>query len=164
MFSPPWCSMPHSRASVVESSLSPASRPVASPIAGLPPGPATPAWLQTWRYTRDPLPLLEQCAREFGDLFTLRLLGTGAWGFVWSPALLKVLFTIPSDVAHAGEANASVFGPISGPSTVFTMDGAAHLGRRRLLLPQFHGDRMQVYFDQVRDIAADAVAAWPRAG
>jgi cytochrome P450 len=45
---------------------------------------------------------------------------------------------------------------------VFTIDEGAHLNRRRLLLPQFHGDRMQVYFEQVRDIAAEAVASWPR--
>ena len=118
--------------------------------------------VQTWRYARKPLPLLDECAREFGDLFTIRLLGTCPWVFLWSPALIKTLFTIPPAVAHAGEANASVFGPIAGTSTVFTIDEDAHLARRRLLLPQFHGDRMQVYFAQVRDIAAEAVSRWPR--
>jgi cytochrome P450 len=119
-----------------------------------------PVVVQTYRYARDPLPLLDECARRFGDIFTIRLLGTGAWVFLWSPALLKVLFTAPADAVHAGEANGSVFGPIAGSASVFTMDESAHLNRRRMLLPQFHGDRMQVYFHQIRAIAAEAVARW----
>jgi len=130
--------------------------------AGLPPGPSTPAFVQTYRYARNPLPLLDECARRFGEMFTLHLLGTGAWVFVSSPPLLKAMFTAPADAVHAGDANASVFGPIAGRASVFTMDESGHLGRRRLLLPQFHGDRMQVYLDQIRAIATDAAAAWPR--
>jgi cytochrome P450 len=148
---------------VATSSSPPAAPSRATPPAPrLPPGPRAPRWLQTWRYTRDPLPLLDECAGAFGDMFTLRLMGIGPWVFVCSPPLLKAMFTLPPDVSHAGEANASVFGPVSGPSTVFTMDDAPHLTRRRLLLPQFHGDRMQVYLDQVREIAAAAVRGWPR--
>jgi cytochrome P450 len=128
----------------------------------LPPGPRASSLVQTWRYARDPLPLLDECAAQFGDMFTIRLLGTHTWVFLSSPALIKTLFTLPAELGHAGEANASVFGPISGSSTVFTIDEHAHLARRRLLLPQFHGDRMQVYFTQVRDIAAQAVARWPK--
>ena len=147
--------------------IDPPSPPAAAPPAaeraiGLPPGPAAPAFVLTWRYARNPLPLLDECAGRFGDMFTLRLLGTGTWVFISSPPLLKAMFTLPPDAVHAGEANASVFGPIAGPSTVFIMDEAAHLARRRLLLPQFHGDRMQVYFEQIRDIAAARVDDWRR--
>jgi cytochrome P450 len=106
------------------------------------------------------LPLLDECARRFGDIFTIRLLGTGPWVFVCSPPLLKAMFTAPPDAVHAGEANASVFGPLTGRGSVFTMDESPHLARRRLLLPQFHGDRMQVYFEQIRDIATAAVGRW----
>jgi cytochrome P450 len=107
-----------------------------------------------------PLPLLDECAREFGDIFTLRLLGTYPWVFVSSPPLLKALFTAPPDIVHAGEANASVFGSLSGNASVFTMDEGAHLDRRRLLLPQFHGDRMRVYFDLIHQIATSVLARW----
>ena len=126
----------------------------------LPPGPSLPSVVQTYRYVRNPLPLLDECARQFGDIFTLRLLGTHPWVFVWSPPLLKTLFTASSEDVHAGEANASVFGPLAGDASVFTMDESAHLDRRRLLLPQFHGDRMRVYFDLIHRIASDAVARW----
>ena len=142
----------------------PARIPGAPRTTSLPPGPSSPTVVQTYRYARDPLPLLDECAARFGDIFTIRLLGAGAWVFVCSPPLLKALFTAPADVVHAGEANSSVFGPISGTASVFTMDESQHLSRRRLLLPQFHGDRMQVYFDQIAGIATAAVARWPSHG
>jgi cytochrome P450 len=131
-----------------------------STVIGLPPGPSSSSLVQTYRYTRDPLPLLDECAR-FGDMFTMRLLGTAPWVFISSPSLLKAMFTAPPDVVHAGEANTTVFGAIAGNASVLTMDESAHLSRRRLLLPQFHGDRMQVYFDQIREIATQAAASWP---
>ena len=126
----------------------------------LPPGPSTSSLVQTYRYVRDPLPLLDECAQQFGDIFALRLLGTNPWVFVSSPPLLKALFTAPPDIVHAGEANATVFGQLSGQASVFTMDESAHLDRRRLLLPQFHGDRMRVYFGLIHQIASGAVARW----
>lgn len=129
-------------------------------VSGPPRGPSLPVILQTYRYVRNPLPLLDECAARFGDAFTLRLLGTGPWVFLCSPPLVKAMFTAPADVVHAGEANASVFGAIAGNASVFTMDESPHLDRRRLLLPQFHGDRMQVYLEQIRAIAAAAVDGW----
>ncbi len=138
----------------------PARSPAAAPPSALPPGPSMPALVQTYRYVRNPLPLLDECARRFGDLFTLQLIGTGPWVFVCSPPLLKAMFTGPPDALHAGEANASVFGPLAGSASVFTMDESPHLERRRLLLPQFHGERMQVYFELMREVAAAAVGRW----
>jgi cytochrome P450 len=134
---------------------------VTESVVGLPPGPSTPSFVQTYRYVRDPLPLFDECAKKFGDMFTIRMLGSAPWVFIWSPALLKTMFTAPPDVLHAGEANFTVFGPVAGDSSVLTMDESAHLNRRRLLLPQFHGDRMQVYFDQIRSIAEETAERWP---
>lgn len=150
---------------LAEPQLSETSGALPNPAAGraatqLPPGPSSPVVVQTYRYARNPLPLLDECAQRFGDIFTIRLLGTGPWVFLSSPPLLKAMFTAPADVVHAGDANMSVFGPIAGNASVFTMDESPHLNRRRLLLPQFHGDRMQVYFHQIRSIAEDAVARW----
>ena len=130
----------------------------------LPPGPTSSSIVQTYRYTQNPLALLDECAARFGDIFTLRLMGSRPWVMLWSPALVKAMFTAPSDAMHAGEANFSVFGPITGPASVLTMDERPHLERRQLMLPQFHGDRMRVYFEQIRQITSDAIDEWqPRA-
>src|ERR1700712_6108430 len=39
----------------------------------LPPGPRMPAAAQAWEWTRNPLPFLDRCRREYGDAFTLRI-------------------------------------------------------------------------------------------
>jgi cytochrome P450 family 110 len=143
-----------------------ATTEVPSPTAadvrdGLPLGPASSRLVQTYRYTTDPFDYLDECASRFGEIFTIRLLGTRPWVVLTAPSLVKAMFTAPPDVVHAGEANFSVFGPIAGPASVFTMDERAHLERRHLLLPQFHGERMRVYFDLMRRIVSDTVAHWP---
>jgi cytochrome P450 len=38
-----------------------------------PPGPRAPALLQTLRWLGRPIPMLEDCARRYGDAFTIRL-------------------------------------------------------------------------------------------
>jgi len=130
-------------------------------FTSLPPSLPSHPVVQTLRYMTKPLPLLDECARRFGDIFTLQLLGTGNWVLLSSPNDLKTLFTANPEVAHAGEANSSVFGTITGDSTVFTMDEDPHLRRRRLLLPSFHGERMKVYFDEMREVTMRAINAWP---
>ena len=52
----------------------------------LPPGPAHSRLVQTYRYATDPLALLDECARKFGDMFTLRLMGSRPWVMLSSPA------------------------------------------------------------------------------
>jgi cytochrome P450 len=126
----------------------------------LPPGPSSSALIQTYRYTRRPLELLDECAAQFGDIFTLRLVGSRPWVMLSSPALVKAMFTGPPDAMHAGEANFSVFGPVMGTASVLTLDETPHRERRQFMLPQFHGDRMRVYFEQIREITTEAVDRW----
>lgn len=76
--------------------------------AGLPPGPRAPAALQTFRFVTDPLALLDDCSRRFGDIFTLRLVGSGNWVLFSSPAHVKALFAASPDTARGGEANFAV--------------------------------------------------------
>ena len=42
---------------------------------GLPPGPRSPALIQTLRYLSKPHRLFEECGRKYGEMFTLNLLG-----------------------------------------------------------------------------------------
>jgi cytochrome P450 len=83
-------------------------------------------------------------------------------GFVmlFDPALVKQLFQGPHEQLNAGEANA-LLGPILGERSVLVLDGAEHLRHRRLMLPPFHGPRMQVYEDVIRAAADAEIDAWP---
>jgi cytochrome P450 family 135 len=83
-------------------------------------------------------------------------------GFVmlFDPELVKQLFQGPHEQLNAGEANA-LLGPILGQRSVLVLDGAEHLRHRKLMLPPFHGKRMQLYEDAVREAADAEIATWP---
>src|SRR5439155_16409567 len=62
---------------------------------------------------------------------------------------------------HGGEGQAPILGPILGRKSVLVLDGARHLRERRLLMPPFHGERMQVYGRMIREITDRVIARWP---
>ena len=60
------------------------------------------------------------------------------------PDTIKQVFTGDPRLLHAGEANRILL-PVLGPDSVLLLDDAPHLRQRKLMLPAFHGERMQRY-------------------
>ncbi|HEY7961162.1 MAG TPA: cytochrome P450 [Solirubrobacteraceae bacterium] len=127
---------------------------------GLPPGPRVPAALNTLSWTLRPLPFLKRCRARYGDIFTVRLAGAGTWVMLCDPADIKRAFTGDPNVLRAGEGN-TVLRPVVGSSAPFTLDGAAHLRQRKLVLPPFHGERMQRYGELMVEATRKEMARWP---
>jgi len=116
--------------------------------------------VQTARWIASPLTLLDDCQRRYGDLFTLRLIGIGEVVFVSAPSAIKTIFLGDPEVLHAGAGNA-LLRPVLGSSSVLLLDGSAHLRQRRLLLPPFHGERMQAYAEVMQKVTRTQMARWP---
>lgn len=104
---------------------------------------------------------MERSRRDFGDVFTVRLAGVGRYVFVSDPALIKQIFTASPDQLRAGEANWPLI-PVLGEHGTLLLDGKAHLQRRKLILPPFHGERLERYRDMFAEVAAEHIARWPR--
>jgi cytochrome P450 len=81
--------------------------------------------------------------------------------FISDPAVIKEIFTGDPDVLHAGEGNAAPLEPIMGKNSVLLLDGAEHMRQRKLMLPSFHGERMQRYGELMREIAEREIRGWP---
>jgi cytochrome P450 len=126
----------------------------------LPPGPRRPALAQLAEWLFRPTAFMDECAQRFGDMFTLRIPSMGTLVVVHSPELNKQIFMGDPAVLHTGKA-ASVLRFITGSSSVLLLDGAEHLRQRRLLLPPFHGERMQAYARQMHEITRARIARWP---
>ena len=126
-----------------------------------PPGPHLPALVQRVRYLRDPLGYIADCQRRFGDVFQIRLVDRGMV-FVCTPDLAKEVYTAPDDILAAGEAKIAIFGKILGTSSTLLLDGAPHLRRRRLMLPQFRGEIMQGFAPVMRAACERVLADTPR--
>jgi cytochrome P450 len=126
----------------------------------LPPGPRLPAAVQLAGFWTRPLAFLERCRRRYGTPFTLRLPGTPPFVMLASPEDVKAVFTAPADVLHPGEG-ARVLEPVVGRHSVILLDGDAHLEQRKLMLPAFHGERMERLERLVEDVTEREVAGWP---
>jgi cytochrome P450 family 135 len=127
----------------------------------LPPGPRTPALLQALRYAREPLGFLTSLQRSHGDIFTVRFPYFGRMVYVTRPDLVKQVFTGPPAQMHAGEANATVLEPALGPNSVLTLDDEPHMSQRKLLLPPFHGERVEGYGELIREVTLREMESWP---
>lgn len=126
----------------------------------LPNGPRFGAAFTVFNWLYRPLPFLEECAARFGDAFTVRLPSLPAAVVFRHPDAIKDIFSATGDALLAGQFNATL-GPFLGDRSVLMLDGPEHLRQRRLMLPPFHGERMQAYGALMIDATNDAIDTWP---
>jgi cytochrome P450 family 135 len=129
--------------------------------ATLPPGPSQTVLRQSLAWGFRPRPFLDKARRDHGDMFTIRLGQVGPVVMLAHPDQIKEVFTGDPAVFHAGEANV-ILRPSLGRHSVLLLDDAQHLRQRKLLLPPFHGERMQRYGELMREIAERDISGWPR--
>src|SRR5215213_7886969 len=127
----------------------------------LPPGPRLPKTLQTLGWWTRTVPFLEQCRSRYGKRFTMRLLQSPPFVHLSDPDDVRELFTAPPEVVHPGEG-AKVLEPVIGANSVILLDEGAHLSQRKLMLPAFHGEKMQRLSGLMQEVTEDEVARWPR--
>src|SRR2546429_4327268 len=119
----------------------------------LPPGPKAPAVWQSLQWVLRPVQFMEACRRRFGDTFTLKLGPLADVVFLTDPELIKAAYQAPPDLAHAGDIN-GLFRPILGSNSLLLLDGGEHLRQRKLMLPPFHGQRIERWGRVMREVAA----------
>jgi cytochrome P450 len=113
-----------------------------------------------WHWWRRPLQTLEECQARYGDMFTIRLPHEGTWVFVSDPEVVKQVFTGDPNLLHAGAANIVLL-PVLGEHSVLLLDEPEHMAQRKLMLPAFHGRRMQAYGEVMARVAAEEIERWP---
>jgi cytochrome P450 family 135 len=126
----------------------------------LPPAPPLPRLAQTAIWSRQARRMLYACQDRYGDMFTLRIAYEGTWVVLADPAAVKQVFTGDPRVYHAGEGN-QILAPALGRNSILVLDEKPHMSQRKLLLPPFHGERMQGYEATMGDIAAREIEGWP---
>jgi cytochrome P450 len=130
--------------------------------SALPPGPRWPSSVQTLAWMTRPKPFLRRAHERYGDMFSVRLRTGETFVMLADPDAVKQVFTGDPEVFRAGEGNRILL-PLLGKHSVLLLDGREHLRQRRLLLPPFHGERMQRYREIMEEETEREVATW-RAG
>ena len=126
----------------------------------LPPGPPYPSAMQTLGWWSRPVAFLERCRTRHGKRFTIRLLGTPPFVMLSDPEEIKELFTAPPEILHPGEG-ARILEPVVGRNSVILLDEDRHLEQRKLMLPAFHGERMERLTGLMTEVSEREAARWP---
>jgi len=128
---------------------------------GLPPGPRIPGAIQLVATWKRPGASLERMRRRYGKRITVQLPFQPPFVILSDPNEIRELFMASPTAIHPGEG-ARVLEPTVGSNSVILLDEAAHMEQRKLLLPSFHGQRMQRYRELMAEIAAEEIERWPR--
>ncbi|WP_040623568.1 cytochrome P450 [Mycobacterium parascrofulaceum] len=123
----------------------------------LPPGPTLPKVVQGVAVLTARHRIVAALGRRWGSAFTVNLPIIGQAVVISDPVLIKDLFTTSPDLL----GRASNLGSVFGPGSTFSLDGAEHLRRRKLLVPPFHGRRMAGYETIVEEEVLRETSDWP---
>jgi cytochrome P450 len=128
--------------------------------AQLPPGPPLPAAIQLAATWTRPAGSLARLRERYGKRFTVQLPFQPPFVVLSDPDEIKqLLMAAPEDI-HPGEG-ARLLEPIVGRNSVILLDEGAHLEQRKLLLPAFHGEKMQRLAGLMEELAERELATWP---
>jgi len=126
-----------------------------------PPSPPMPPLVQVIQWIARPMSLMEDCAKTYGDLFTLAL------GNKFTPVVLvsnpqaleEILAGDTKDFEAPGDTNL-IFQPLLGTHSVINLSGKEHRRHRQLLMPPFHGERMLTYGQIIGEITEQVMTGW----
>ena len=124
------------------------------------PGPRAPQLVQLAQFLRGEGTFITAQQARHGDTFRIKF-ERRAWNVFADPQDIQTIFTASPKIAHAGDGN-EILRTTLGKHSILLADEAAHLRQRRLLLPQFHGDRLQGWQEAMRQVAEQRVARMPR--
>ncbi|WP_446341959.1 cytochrome P450 [Coleofasciculus sp. F4-SAH-05] len=116
--------------------------------------------LQVFKWLSDPVGYMEATAKEYGDIFTSPVVvNLGDVVFISNPQGLQTILSNPQQFPASGNLNKTLQ-PLLGSNSIILLDGEEHKKRRKLLLPPFHGERMQAYGQLICDITKNVTSQW----
>ena len=126
------------------------------------PGPKSPRLLQGFAYLRDPLALFDDCARKYGDCFTLRVPTLPATICLSDPEAIREIFARDgTDAIETGSIFASVMAPVVGEHSMLVIDGDEHRRHRSITMPYFARAQFARLGDTIVELTDREISTWP---
>lgn len=122
----------------------------------LPNGPTTHPFVQQLQLIADPLGYMDQCAQQYGEIFTARFPYAGNLVIISNPEAMQEMLT--SDAFDAPGKLNKIVKPFFGEQSMILLSGEQHKRRRQLLMPPFHGERMRNYGEKICAIAQEVAS------
>lgn len=121
------------------------------------PGPKAPALIQLLQWVAEPLTFMEKCAKQYGDAFQIKL--NYPMVLISHPKAIEEIFKTNPKQFDCGVGNQLLL-PLLGERSLVMLDGTPHQRQRQLLMPPFHGERMQAYGELISEIAEQVASKW----
>ncbi|MGB3650687.1 MAG: cytochrome P450, partial [Rivularia sp. (in: cyanobacteria)] len=123
----------------------------------------TPVFQQRYEWIAKPLEFMEKAAKQYPDIFTSQIFGSKKKViFANHPqAIQEILTNDRKKFTAPGEAN-DILQPLVGDYSLFLLDGSHHKRDRKLIMPQFHGERMQAYGELICSITEKVFSQLPQ--
>jgi cytochrome P450 family 110 len=128
-------------------------------LSQLPNSITSPSWWQLINWIADPLGFQIRNSQKYGDIFIMRLSGLGTFVIVGNPQAIQEIFNQDAKQFDVGRANA-LAKPLLGDNSLILMDGDRHRRERKLLMPLFHGQKIQTYAEQICLITEQVASQW----
>ncbi|NJM23951.1 MAG: cytochrome P450 [Richelia sp. SM1_7_0] len=119
----------------------------------------SPHWWQLINWIANPIEFQEKCSQKYGDIFTITLRRLRPYVIIGNPQAIQEIFSHDALLFDTGRANA-LAEPVVGQNSLMLMDGERHRRERKLLMPSFHGERLQTYAKQICLITEIVASQW----
>ncbi|OUL34671.1 cytochrome P450 [Nostoc sp. 106C] len=127
-------------------------------LSQLPNSITSPSWWQLINWIADPIGFQHRYSQKYGDIFSMHLSGIGSYVIIGNPQAIQEIFNQDSqfDIGRGNE----LAKPLLGQHSLMLMDGDRHRRERKLLMPPFHGERLQTYAKQICLITEQIASQW----
>lgn len=109
-------------------------------------------WQQKLQWIINPDQYMNHAVKHAPDIFQADITGSGGYIFVNHPEAMRQIVTRDRQKFFASGKENGLLQPLVGDNSLFLIEGDRHKQRRKLLLPPFHGERMQSYGKLICDL------------
>ncbi|MEL6911781.1 MAG: cytochrome P450 [Cyanobacteria bacterium J06598_4] len=113
---------------------------------------------QKLQWIAQPDKFMESASEQAPDIFLADVLGSGEYIFVNHPEAMRQIATSDRSKYFASSKDNNLLQPLVGDNSLLLIEGDRHKQRRKLLLPPFHGERMQTYSQIISNITRQVFA------
>ena len=123
----------------------------------------TAVFQQRYEWIAKPIDFMEKAVGQYPDIFTAQIMGAKKpIIFANHPqAIQEILTNDRKQFTAPGKAN-SLLQPLLGDYSVMLLDGTRHKRDRKLIMPQFHGERMQTYGELICHLTEKVFSQLPQ--
>ncbi|NMG08930.1 cytochrome P450 [Brasilonema sp. UFV-L1] len=122
----------------------------------------TPSFFQQIQWVAEPVEYMEKAVQQYPDIFTSGVLGSQRPViFVQHPQAIAEIFTNDRKKFAALSRENRILQPLLGDNSIVMLDSDRHKRQRQLLIPPFHGERMQAYGEIIRNITEKVFSQLP---